>query len=243
MSHPLISIFFIILFGAAGYALYIWQGLRQSIEISKPLIEKTQSYEQHPANPAIRILVAGDSIGVGVGAKENTQSLAGRIGSDFAGADITNISVSGARLMDLEKKLDSHAGSGYDIIFITIGANDITQGTQFSEIQTALSRVLGRTQGIGKKVVVLTAGNVGLSPAFRWPFSAYVTWRTREVRNIFISEIAKQKTAIYVDLFREAKDEPFNTDIPRYYAPDHFHPSGDGYGLWYTKLRPLLQLH
>ncbi len=55
-----------------------------------------------------------------------------------------------------------------------------------------------------------------------------------------MAEVLKHPSTMYVDLFRERKDEIFNTDIPRYYAPDLFHPSGDGYGVWYSSLKALL---
>jgi len=86
----------------------------------------------------------------------------------------------------------------------------------------------------------MTSGDVGLVPIFAWPLSAFFDWRTRAVRAVFIEEIGKHKSAAYVDLFREAADEPFNTDVPRYYAADRFHPSGQGYALWFAQLQKVL---
>lgn len=231
--------FFIVGIGAL-YGFFVWHKVERSIEISKPIIAATKPYEQHPASPQLRILIAGDSIGVGVGSIKSGDSLAGRIGQDFPAADITNIAASGARLEGLEKALGAHEHSGYDIVVIVIGGNDITHNTSFADIRNTLQKVMIEAEHKGKRIIVLTAGNVGLCPAFKWPLSSLITYRTREVRKIFIEEIAKHPQASYIDLFNEREDEIFNTDIPRYYAPDLFHPSGDGYGVWYSKLKPLI---
>jgi lysophospholipase L1-like esterase len=125
-------------------------------------------------------------------------------------------------------------------VLLQIGANDITGRTPYDEIRSTLKRVLAQADTLSTKVVVMTAGNVGLAPAFKWPLSSYMTHRTREVRKIFMEEVAKHPNASYVDLFKERKDEIFNTDIPRYYAPDLFHPSADGYGVWFEQLKKKL---
>ena len=237
----------LILFCAIGailalgaYTLLVWLTVSRSINASKPLIARAIKYERHASASAMRILVAGDSRAVGVVAGDNTYSLAGRIGNNFPQAGITNIAVSGSKLADLEAQLISQKGSRYDLIFITIGANDITGRTQYADANASLGRVLSATDALGSKTIVLTAGDVGLSPAFLWPLSRYFDARSRGVRTLFMNEIAKHAQAQYVDLFREKKDEVFNTDIPRYYAADHFHPSAEGYAVWYTQFKPLL---
>lgn len=238
MYWILSAIAVVILLG--GYTFYILSSVSDSIALSKPLIENAKPYEQQTSSSSKRILIAGDSTGVGVGASDPSTSVAGRIGSQFADSNIINISVSGAKLADLEKKLETVNGNSFTFVLLQIGANDITGRTSYEEIRSTLSRVLAQADLLSSKVVVMTAGNVGLSPAFKWPLSSYIEHRTRVVRKIFIEEIAKHPNASYIDLFKERKDEPFNTDIPRYYAPDLFHPSGDGYGVWFEKLLPLL---
>ncbi len=226
--------------GVVLYAVYVWQGVRRSIDLSVALIAKTSPYEQHPLAVGSRILVAGDSTAVGVGA-EPAESIAGRLGKDFPQADITNIGVSGLRLEGLQALLEKHQGK-YDLVVLQIGANDITGRTPYEVIRKNLDQVLVQAATLGTETLVLTAGNVGLSPVFRWPLGPYITARTRVVRTIFMEVVAKQPNAAYVDLFEEKEEDTFSTDIDRYYAPDYFHPSGDGYGVWYKKVRAKLDL-
>ncbi len=60
--------------------------------IGADLVKSALAYEQHPDKPSMRILIAGDSTGVGIGAKVPRNTIAGRLGRDFPHADITNIS-------------------------------------------------------------------------------------------------------------------------------------------------------
>ncbi len=218
------------------YVFYVWCTLSQAKKLTMSAVIYPTPYEQRPTNSSMRILVAGDSTAVGVGA-DSKDSIAGRIGKDFPSADITNVGVSGLRLAGLKQKLASRGEATYDLVVLQIGANDITGRTSYADIQKTLGEVLHMADGVGKKVIVLTAGNVGAAPAFKWPLSWYMTARTRIVRQIFMTEVAKHPNATYIDLFEEAAEDTFSKDIKRYYAPDFFHPSGDGYGVWYTKLR------
>ncbi|MBC7836306.1 hypothetical protein H7X87_00810 [Acetobacteraceae bacterium] len=234
------SFFLALLLVALCYGLYLWGSIHAAIAKSVQIQARTTAYEQHPTNPSRRILVAGDSTAVGVGASLTQDSIAGRIGSDFPEAEITNLGKSGLRLALLKEALLARQNERYDLIVLQIGSNDITGRTSYTEIRNTLREILDLASKMGKKVVVLTAGNVGLSPVFHPPISWYITHRTRIVREIFIEEVGKHKNATYIDLFRERPDEPFNKDIHRYYAPDFFHPSGEGYGLWYLQLREAL---
>ncbi len=50
-------------------------------------------------------------------------------------------------------------------------------------------------------------------------------------------QVAAAHNVIYVDLYREAKDDLFLTDIKKYYAPDLLHLTEAGYGNWYEQIR------
>ncbi len=229
----------VIALGAWGF--FVWWTVQKSIAVSVGLIAQAAPYEQHPSHASSRILVAGDSTAVGVGSASST-SVAGRVGADFPQADVTNLGISGLRLAELKKILRAQAGKKYDLVLLQIGANDITGRTPYGSIRADLAAVLDMADTLAPRIAVMTAGNVGTSPAFRWPLSWYITARTRVVREIFIDEVLKRPHAAYADLFKEAADEPFSKDIPRFYARDFFHPSAEGYGLWYAALRPLLGL-
>lgn len=218
------------------YFVYV-QPLRHSIQTSEAIQALTLTYEQHPLHPDRYILVAGDSTAVGTGASNPKLSIAGRLGSEYPNADITNVSKYGLRLSGLREMLRTLPREQYDLVVLQIGANDVTGRTSEAAMRQSLSEILIRVESLSPRVVVLTAGNIGLAPVFRFPLSTFITARTRAARILFMDELRKYPQARYVDLFKDRAHETFTTDVKRYYAPDGFHPSADGYGLWYLEVK------
>lgn len=213
----------------------------KAIKISKEVQKNIVAYEQHPLSPKMRILVAGDSTGVGTGADSPDDSIAGRIGSDYPEADIVNISENGITLEQLRSKLYAlPEDSRYDLIVLQIGANDVTKFTSKRKVEEELHSVLNYAELNSSAVVLITAGNIGLSPVFKSPISNLITSRTLMVREIFMREASNRSKVQYVDLFESAENDVFNTDIDKYYAPDLFHPSSAGYGVWYEDVKKYL---
>ncbi len=211
----------------------------KAVKVSREIESTTTPYTQNPAQPTMKILVAGDSTGFGTGASRPEDSTAGLLGQKYPNASIENISENGLKLEGLESKLQS-INSEYDLILIQIGANDIVKQTDNKKIEEVLNSVLQLTTSKSKKVIVITAGNVGLSPVFKWPLSNMITHKTKEVREIFMNTIAKYPSVKYVDLFKKKSEDIFITDIPKYYASDRFHPSSGGYKVWFTEIEKSL---
>ena len=196
-------------------------------------------FERNNPQARLKILVLGDSTGVGTGAPSNTESVAGWFGQDFPEAHIRNISVNGEKLSGLLKNFPTERAY-YDLVILQIGANDIVHLTSFKNIEKNIATAIDRAKLIGDHVVIMHSGDVGLAPIFSWPLGRLFTARTRVVRNIYM-KMAKEKGALYVNLFQERKDDLFLTDIDKYYAADHFHPSGQGYRFWYEEIRKTLK--
>jgi lysophospholipase L1-like esterase len=223
-----------------AYLVFLAYPVYHSTHISQSLIQRAVPYEQHPSVPTMRILVVGDSTAVGVGTMDNHDSTAGRLGKQFPTADITNVAVSGYRLADVVAVLQKQHGTHYDLLLLQIGANDVTHFTPATSVAQQLSQILTVCSELSNKTILLTAGNIGLSHVFHWPLSAIITRRTRLVRSIFIKTVAQYPTVAYVDLFKNKKDDIFETDIARYYVADHFHLTDDGYGIWYQYIQKFL---
>jgi lysophospholipase L1-like esterase len=220
-----------------GYIVWLVYPIYQATHISQALIQRAVPYEQHPAQPTMRILVAGDSTAVGVGTADPQGSTAGWLGKQFPAADITNVAVSGYRLADVIAVLQKQQGTHYDLILLQIGANDVTHFTPAPTVAQQLSTIFSLCTTLSSKTIVLTAGNIGLSKVFHWPLSAIITHRTWVVRSIFINTALQYPTVSYVDLFKNKKDDIFETDIARYYAIDGFHLTNDGYAVWYQAIQ------
>ncbi|HEX7651196.1 MAG TPA: GDSL-type esterase/lipase family protein [Candidatus Paceibacterota bacterium] len=223
----------------ALYAFYQYALIARAIAAGKPLVAAAVPYEQHPANAAHFILVMGDSTAVGVGAATSSESLAGRVGAYYPDADVENLGASGAQLPDLLGTIPSVPRDQYDLILLQIGANDVVYGS-VGMAQMRISEALAWASAHSGRVILLTAGNIGLSPVFKWPLSLYMTHRTLALRSIFMTEAAAFPNVSYVDLYLSKEDDPFGKDVPHYYAPDRFHPSSSGYAYWFDSVKRYL---
>jgi lysophospholipase L1-like esterase len=193
-------------------------------------------------NPSakLRILLVGDSTMVGIGALDSAQSTAGWFAQDLPKAHIDNFSVSGLRLKGLLKIFNPPPGEHYTLAVAQIGANDIIHFTPLASIREDLNLLIDRLKPIAGTVVIMHSGDVGLAPIFSWPASEILGWRSRQVRSIYM-QTAKERGVLYVDLYADRSNDLFLKDIERYYGPDLFHPSGEGYQYWYHRICETLQ--
>ncbi|MBA3788875.1 hypothetical protein H0X32_00575 [Patescibacteria group bacterium] len=225
-----------------SYIVYVGYPIYQAVQHEKELMNEAVPYEQHPVNATGSFLVAGDSTAFGTGTRDSKNSTGGRLGAQYPMANIRNVSKNGLKLQGLVEKLNVlPTTTHYDVALIQIGANDIVGFTSYADIRSRLDSVLEWATIHATHTLVLTAGNVGLSPVFRFPLTWLYTNRTLQVRQTFMTEITKYSNISYVDLYKNKADEPFNKNVPLYYAADHFHPSDAGYGLWYQSISATLQ--
>ncbi len=210
------------------------------IRIGVQQTNTTQAFERRLNTPEYRFLIIGDSSAVGVGASPQEGSIAGRLAADFPTADIHSLAVSGSKVTDAIQQLESLPETErYDLILIQIGGNDIVRSTPYAELKRNLPQVFELANAHSKNVVQLTSGNVGTSKLLPFGTRWYFTLRTKAVRKIFMS-IAADQHVHYIDLFRSRARDPYAQDPKTYYSPDFFHPSAEGYGDWYSFVKPII---
>lgn len=204
------------------------------LQSSRELVRKSRVFEQRVPQGSPRILVLGDSTAVGTGVEDPLGSIAGRFGRDFPDAYIENHAVNGMKVGELDDIFPSVPNGSFDLVLLQIGANDIIRRTPMDAFSASLNSVFAKSRRAGKHVVALHSGNIGLAPMFPWPASLILTSRTRAYRDVY-RHIAAERGVVYVDLFEEAKNDPFR--MPGYYALDQLHLTDKGYGYWYAQIR------
>jgi lysophospholipase L1-like esterase len=193
----------------------------------------------HPS-PTSRVLLVGDSTGVGVGCDDAQQSIAALLARDFDQVEVHNLCANGATVADvLATVRDVEALGGFDLVLVFAGGNDVLRRTPWPQLQQATRALLAALQGHGAQVVWAGMANVGLAPLFLPPFSWWMTARTRRVNRLLAREAAA-RGARFVDFFREQGDDPFSADPARFYARDGVHPSSRAYAYCYARMRPAI---
>jgi lysophospholipase L1-like esterase len=233
----------IIILFLISYIIFSGYDIYRASEASKPL-QAITAYEQHPVNPKIHILITGDSTGHGTGASKPEESIAGRIGRDYPHADITNIAINGLKVAGLKDSLHTYFSNNpkihYDLILFQIGGNDVTHFTNLANVGSDLDNCIQEASLFADHIILMSTGKVGNAPTFHFPITQIINIRTRKVRTILMKQAAQYQKVSYADMYKEGKDDVFITDPDRYYAADKFHPSSDGYAIWYRYLKPVI---
>lgn len=239
MSTPT-KIILILLLALGFYSVYQYRRTRHFITLGQAEAAKAVRYEQHPRNPTMRILFAGDSTAVGTGASSPEESVAGLFGKKYPTAEIVNVGVNGARMRDLQNQLKQVQGQKFDLVVIHAGGNDIVRFTRLEDMEVDFQSVLKEAKKLSDTVVALHGGNVGTARLFPAGTRWLMAIRTSGTRNIFL-RVVKENGVHYVDLWRRGKDDPFFADPDKYYAIDHFHPSSVGYKDWFDHITLVLE--
>jgi lysophospholipase L1-like esterase len=209
------------------------------IKIGVDIAKKTIPYSREVPNSDHNILLIGDSTVVGVGAESPELSIAGRVGKTFPDANIINKGISGEKLSGLASRIEN-IDDEYDLIMIHIGGNDVVRFTSYKEAEKDLERVLIAAQNRSKNVILTSSGNLGTAILLPLGSRNILENRSRHIRSIFLNKSDKHQVP-YVDLFLERDEDPFALNPSKFYAKDMFHPSGEGYALWYVKIEKELK--
>jgi lysophospholipase L1-like esterase len=196
------------------------------------LIRLSSPLQRDPVQPALRLLIVGDSTAVGTGASVPHASVAGLLGQAFPRLQIVNRARDGATFSAVLAQL--RGSEPFDMVLVMAGGNDVVRLRGLGALQADVERVTHRAQQRADLVVLMPAGNVGNSPFFVAPISWLMTWRSRRLHH-FVDEAAARHGSVRVDLFREAADDPFVLR-PELNAADGLHPSDAGYRLWFGEL-------
>ncbi len=213
------------LLGAAGCTAWRIGEARELARQSTPL--------QHtPADTTLRLLIVGDSTGVGTGASAPQASLAGLLARDHPRLWIENRARDGATFAGAAEQLAR--GGRFDIVLVLAGGNDVIRLRAPEALRADIERTAVLARERAEVVVLMPAGNVGNAPFFLPPLSWEMTRRAR-VLHTLVREAAQRHGLVYVDLFRERGDDPF-VQHPELNARDGLHPSDAGYREWYRTL-------
>jgi lysophospholipase L1-like esterase len=224
------------LIGIAGLGIYEITMLGVRIHRGVQIAEASRPFELGNSGAAHRVLVVGDSTGVGTGAARPEDSVAGRIAAEFPGIEVINLARNGAKAKDAMVQIESVGEARFDIVLVQVGGNDILGFTDLGELRDDIRQVLTKAGEKGQSILFMSTGNAGLAPAFFPPVSWIYAARTRDARAVFM-DASRERGIQYVDLFRERGNELFLSDPDRYYAQDYLHPSSEGYRIWYEELK------
>lgn len=227
----------IIPFCLAAFAVYVaYEAARFVVfmRVGELLSAKTEPYQRDKGE--IKMLVLGDSSALGAGADTAEHSVAGLLSLHFNAA-VENRAANRSRVADLQNQLSAVTRQTYNIILIQIGANDATHFTPLSNVEQDIDQTLRNVRRYSDNVILIMSGKIGDAPIFPLILKPLLNARTAMVRDKLRSA-AQRNGVIFVDLF--AASDVFKTDYVRYYSRDRFHPSADGYAVWFEEVKKIV---
>jgi lysophospholipase L1-like esterase len=187
----------------------------------------------------LRLLVLGDSIGYGTGARRADDSLGRRLSraltADGFDVDLHVLAVPGAVSADLAAQVHRSEHLAADVVVVVIGANDLARFLPVDEAAAALGSAVSRLRAAGSDVVVVPAPDMSsvpfVPPAFRPVVQAACVQLQR--RQAAAAEAAGGSIAgVAAEVGRA-----FAAD-PAMFSADRFHPSSEGYARIAAALAP-----
>ena len=227
----------VILAGCISYLGYEYVRFRSLLIAGDGLIESAKLFAREGNDTAM--LVLGDSTAVGVGASKPEDTVPGRIASLHPAWTVENYAVSGARIHDIPGQLARAERTEYELIFMQIGANDIIRFKNAADAARELAPHLEALRARGKKVVFITAGNIGATTFFPHMLRPYYHHATLRYHAAF-EKLAERTGVTYVNLYTPPADDPFTKDPGLFLAEDGLHLSSEGYGLWFERVKSAL---
>ena len=179
----------------------------------------------------LRVVWLGDSTAAGVGVDEPDDALANVVARALGRpVDLEVRAVSGARIGDVvDDQAPVPAELEADVVFVSVGANDVTHLTSRDDFRDRYRSLLDRLGG-AEEIVLLGVPDMGAIPRLAQPLRAVAGLRGRELDEV-VREVAAESGATYVPI-AAATGPAFRAQPERLFAADDYHPSASGYRLW-----------
>ena len=219
---------------SAAVAVLVLGGCAASrISTAAQLARDSEPFQHTPPNATLRLLIVGDSTGVGTGASSPQASLAGLLAQAYPRLRIDNRARDGATFEGVVQQLQAD-DARYDVVLIQAGGNDVIRLRGAGAMRDDIDRAVAIAAARAGRVLVMPAGNVGNAPFFFPPLSSLMTTRAERLHG-FIQAAAQRHGAIYINLFQAPENDPF-VQKPGLHARDGLHPSDAGYQVWFDEL-------
>ncbi|MGK2930641.1 MAG: SGNH/GDSL hydrolase family protein [Acidimicrobiales bacterium] len=193
-----------------------------------------------PGDEPIGVVWLGDSTASGVGTDEVGSSMAYRVTETVTTgpATLSILGVSGAQVHEvLDDQLDQLTervadGLVPDLVFISIGANDVTALTRRPTFEDRYDSLVRRIVLTAPRAEIVLVGipDMGTAPRIPVPLRQLAGVRAAQLDGV-IADIADSHGLHHVDLAGRTS-RTFSSDPDRYFAGDGFHPSADGHEVW-----------
>lgn len=227
---------------AGVVAVEVWLALRREyLPTDRPL--ELRGDFGDPAAPRLSFVVLGDSTAAGIGVEDAEDAYPTLLAQRLATAtdrrvELRAFGLSGARVADVANEQVSKAVErSPDLVFVGIGANDVTHLTSLSDVRADMQQTLEDLKATGATVVVAGPPDMRAA-AWHQPLRWLAGKRGNQVAGA-IEDVARAEGVAVVELAKETGPF-FEEDPDAHFSADEFHPGPQGYRRWADAIFPVL---
>lgn len=226
----------------AVVAVEVWLALRRDYLPTDRPLELDGVFGDDDA-PRLSFVVLGDSTAAGIGVDDPADSYPALLAERLAAAtgrrvELSAFGMSGARVGDVaDHQVGKAVERDPDLVFVGIGANDVTHLTSLAAVRADLERALRELNATGATVVVAGPPDMR-ARAWHQPLRWLAGARGNQVADA-IEEVARAQGVAVVELAEETGPF-FEADPDAHFSSDDFHPGPLGYRRWADAIFPVL---
>ena len=188
-----------------------------------------------PGADPLRVVWLGDSTATGVGSDDVEGSMAYRVTRALTdgAVSLTILARSGDQVHEvIEDQLDPLSARQADVVFVSVGANDVTALTRRSTFRSRYRDLVRGIRGAvpDAQLVLVGIPDIGVAPRLLVPLRQLAGARGAQLDGE-IRDVARAQDVLHIDLAARTSST-FSSDPDRYFAADDYHPSADGHAVW-----------
>lgn len=224
----------------AGLGAAAWQALAltRALLCGREIAREAVMFEICPPQPQARVLMLGDSTGVGVGCGSSLESLSALLAAEFPRVEIINACRNGARVADTLTQLHDHGqpDQGFDLVLVLAGGNDVLRLTSGRALVRHAQALLQEIQPRSRNVVWLGSADFNSAPALKPPLNWILGWHCRRTMKR-LDRVVSEAGAKFIDFSDQRHSRIFSARPRCYFAIDGMHPSSAGYKHGFDELQ------
>lgn len=189
-------------------------------------------YGKVPGPDPMRLLVFGDSTAAGVGADMQDEALAGTLSRELAARFDRGVhwqvharsGITSGKLRSFF--LPAATSESYDVVFLSIGVNDVMQLRHTAEFGRDLAAILDELRAASPHAWIIVPGVPRMErfESLPDPLSSILGARAHRIN--------RRARQVIEGRYRVVHTKPWPIGTPGFFADDNFHPSAVGYAAW-----------
>ncbi len=187
----------------------------------------------------LRLVVLGDSIAYGTGARRADHTIGSRLAQRLGGhgyqVDLRVLAVPGATTRDLGAQVRRAVSLGVDVALSVVGANDLTRLVPPTQSASALGTAVATLRAVGARVVVVPAPDLSELPFVPPVARPYVHQACSQLQRLQ-AQATEAAGGVVAPISAELASV-FAADAALF-SGDRYHPSSAGYARIVDALAP-----